>query len=232
MGEIEETAKATQEVAKLGQKALDSGDKVGNFISNLIKEPLKEASGMITDKLKIIRYKRQVRMVDEVNKMLEAREITETKPVPLKLAIPLVENASIEEDNNLQDLWNKLIVNAMDSGFENEIRYSYIEIIKSLTSLDANFLRTMYNSLLAQNCNLDKISDYSLKKEQLCDIMKINMDDCIISIYNLFRVQCLAPAVLKMGGISSGGESPSIYKGVDQVTMTPLGRRFVEACIK
>ena len=37
----------------------------------------------------------------------------------------MVENASLEEDDKLQDLWNKLIANAMDPNFTDEIRYSY-----------------------------------------------------------------------------------------------------------
>jgi hypothetical protein len=39
------------------------------------------------------------------------------------------------------------------------------------------------------------------------------------------------PAILK-GGVKMGPEPLTIYKGIDAVTLTPLGVKFVEACIK
>jgi hypothetical protein len=45
-------------------------------------------------------------------------------------------------------------------------------------------------------------------------------------------MQCIGPAILKSTGIIMGDEPTTIYKGVDSVVLTPLGVRFVEACIK
>jgi hypothetical protein len=45
------------------------------------------------------------------------------------------------------------------------------------------------------------------------------------------RMQCIGPAILK-GGISFGDEPVTIYKGADAVVLTPLGVKFVEACIR
>lgn len=53
-----------------------------------------------------------------------------------------------------------------------------------------------------------------------------------LSIYNLMRMQCIGPAVLKNESMKMGTEAATIYKGVDAVVLTPLGVKFIEACIK
>ena len=92
-------------------------------------------------------------------------------------------------------------------------------------------MKNIYDSLIQQRCDLNNITTYSLTKEQIASVENISLDECILSIYNLFRVQCITSAILK-GDAKLGTEPLTIYKGVDAVTMTPLGRYFVEACIR
>ncbi len=60
--------------------------------------------------------------------------------------------------------------------------------------------------------------------------MSLDLKDYYVSIHNLFRVQCLAPAILK-GGVKIGNESLTVYKGADAITLTPLGKSFIEICV-
>jgi hypothetical protein len=78
VSEAEEYAKAVQSAAKLGTKALDVSEKIGGFFAQVLKEPIQEVSGMITDKLRFIRWRRLVRLADEVNKILLEKGVRET----------------------------------------------------------------------------------------------------------------------------------------------------------
>ena len=102
MSEAEEINKAIQESAKMGKKGLEIANKAGNFFAKVVREPINEISGMITDKLRFIRWKRIVQMADEVNKILEEKKIVDTRAVPPKIALPILEEASLEDDLNLQ----------------------------------------------------------------------------------------------------------------------------------
>ena len=106
MSDTEEIAKAIQESAKIGQKGLEIADKAGTFLARVFKEPIDEIAGIVTDRLRFIRWKRTVQMADEVNKILEEKKITDTRAVPPKIALPILEEASLEEDQNLQFLWS------------------------------------------------------------------------------------------------------------------------------
>ena len=94
--EIAETAKATQEIAKTTSKALEVADKLGGFVAKVIGEPLESAVGMLSDRLRFMRWERQLRMVDRCEEIIRKRRIEgKTRPVPPKLALPIMENASL-----------------------------------------------------------------------------------------------------------------------------------------
>ena len=233
MNEAEEIAKAIQESAKLGKKGLEIADKAASFFAKVFKEPINEISGIITDKLRFVRWRRMVQMVDEVNKILDEKKVKDTRAVPPKIALPILEESSLEDDPNLQYLWNHLLANAMNPHFNNEIRYGFTEMIKNITGIEVLILSEFYKILEKENrlVPLSKIHNYSLKKEHLIDGLKMSSDQYAVSANNLMRMQLLGPAVLK-GGVKMGAEPLTIYKGIDAVILTPLAVRFVEACMK
>lgn len=232
MSEIEEVAKAAAEAAKFGTKALDVSEKMTVFLAKVFKEPAEQAAGIISDKLKFLRWQRQVRMADEVQKILDERGVKETSAIPLKFAVPMLEAASMEEENELQDLWVKLMANAMDPSKNKEIRITYIDILKRLNSTDVKILDFFYKTLKKDpSVDFAKIANYSLKKEQIMIATGLTEDDYYVSIYNLFGTQCLTAAVVK-GGMTFGEYAATSYLGAEQVAMTPLGQKLVESAIE
>ena|ERR1041385_7520473 len=102
--EIEETAKAVQEVAKTTKTGIEATRQVGAFVSRIINEPLEAVVGMFTDKLQFMRAERQLRLVERWPQILRERKIEGAlRIVPPKFALPIIENASLEEDDELQD---------------------------------------------------------------------------------------------------------------------------------
>jgi len=231
MSDIKEVAKAVAEASKFGTKSLETTEKMLGFLAKVFEGSIEQAAGIVSDKLKFHRWQRQVRMVDQVEKILEKRKVVGTRPISPKFALPMLENASLEEDNELQDIWIRLMANSMDPNFNATFRMAYIEIIKGLTPLDVRILNFFYNSLVQDGMNGENFTAHSYTQKRICNVLNINKEEYLDSIYNLFRVQCLAPAIIK-GGVKMGGESLTIFKGADEVSMTPLGKNFIEACIK
>jgi len=145
-----------------------------------------------------------------------------------------MEDGSLEEDKTLQQLWNELLANAMDPQFNGELRYGFIEIIKNITGVEVAILSNFYDILKSEGRtnDLTTVAHWHLKKEQIMRIVGIDEVTYQLSIYNLMRMQCIGPAVLKSEGMRMGTEPATIYKGVDSVVLTPLGVKFIEACIK
>ena len=233
MSDTEEVSKAIQEVARLGDKGLDTAQKAGSFFAKVFKSPIEELSNIIHDKLRFVRWKRLVEMSDEVNVILDSRGVTETRALPPKLAIPLLEDGSLEDDDELKSLWSKLLANALDPNFTDDIRYGFIEMLKNITGKEVLLLKKLYEALDAQAFlnDISQLSSCHIDKEQITKILQITPEQYLVSAHNLMRLQLIAPAVIS-GGVSIGSNPLSSYKGTDVIYLTALGVKFVEACIK
>ena len=233
MGETEEIAKAIQESAKLGVKGLDVAEKTADFFARVFKAPMEEIAYIVTDKLRFVRWIRLTRMSEEVDAILESKGVTDTRAVPPKLALPIFEDASLEDDSNIQHLWNHLLANAMNPNFNSDLRYGFIDMIKNITAKEAQLLDEFY-SVLEQEDKvrpLSQLFDYSVTKDQLMSALRLEPDDYAVAANNLMRLQLVAPAVLA-GSIKMGSEPITVFKGINAITLTPLGVLFIEACIK
>jgi hypothetical protein len=235
--EIVETAKATQEVAKATVKGLEVSEKVGGFLSKVLGEPIETATGILGDKLKFIRWERQVRLVDKVQQINRKRGI-EGKEIPVspKLAIPMLENASLEENDILQDLWAKLMSSAQGKFTSSAVRSAFIDIIKQLEVIDVQLLNFLFDGYVKAvgeaNIHNGTPRRISFAKANILSALNITEQVYEESADNLMRVRCLCSEVKVMGGVSIGGERATIDKGYDSLCLTSLGVRFTIACVK
>jgi hypothetical protein len=221
---MEEEAKAVQEVAKTTGKAIEVAREAAGFIAKFISGPLEQSVGIFEDKLKYMRWERQVRLMQRAEQFLAlSGQCAPTRAVPMKIAIPLFQGASLEEDDFLQDRWAALLVNAGSASFTGEVRRSYIAILEQLTPLDACILEVVYSFPFEQSQhngittaelpNRARIPD---EKEQE---LPLPSEEVVLSLSNLVRLGCLRPQMTWGGGESFARVNPTV-----------AGRSFVEAC--
>ena len=143
--EISESAKAIQEVAKVTRTSIEATQRLGSFVARVTNESIEAVTGILADKLRFMRWERQLRLRDRCLEIMRERGIDEHfQLVPPKLALPIVENASLEEDDELQDLWANLLASALDPNFEGRIRTAFIDILKQLEAADIRILYTIF----------------------------------------------------------------------------------------
>jgi hypothetical protein len=222
---IEETAKAGQEIAKAAGKAIEAGEELGGFVARFIAGPLEQASGIVEDKLKYLRWERQARLMKRAEEFMREIGLRDpTRAVPLKLAIPLLQGASLEDDDNLQDLWAKLLVNAADANSTIEVKRVFIDILESIGPLEAQILDAVYR------LPFEKMQHCGVLTKDLPRSVMIASDDAKfkpepaspeveLALANLTRLGCLSPAKTIGGG-----------EVFSQINSTLLGKTFVEAC--
>lgn len=222
----DEQAKAAQEVAKTTGKAIDAAEKAGGFIAKYIGGPLEQAVGMWEDKLKYTRWERQLRLMQRAEGVIRELGINQpTRAVPMKIAIPLLQGASLEDDDDLQDRWVNLLVNAatVESGIG--VIPIYSEILSHLTPLEALILDKIYalpyDQMRYEGVYTSELPDSA----RICDDggkgdhTKEPMHAVKLALASLHRSGCLS-ITMSMGG----GEM--FYR----VNPTELGRSFVRAC--
>lgn len=212
-----------EEKTDMIEKSVDLAEKVGGFIAPLIKGTLEQGIGIFEDKLKYARWERQVRLMQRAQKFMDERGIQVENPIPLKYAVPLLQGASLEDDDHLQDLWAKLIVNSVaDNGIE--LRRVYIDILERITPLEAKILEKIYELPFEENrhtflitCDLPE--RIHVREEGQTGTPRLENTDVELALVNLARLGCISPT--KTIG---GGELFSM------VNMTLLGKKFYEAC--
>lgn len=115
-------------------------------IQELLDKLLGPAATAVGDSLgdsaKVWRFKRQLRLLNEVKRMIEDSD-RDIKPVATRLFFPVLQAASIEDDDDMQSRWAALIANeAVDVG---SVHPSFIEILRQLAPQDARLLDMIYD---------------------------------------------------------------------------------------
>jgi hypothetical protein len=130
----DEQAKATQEVAKTTGKFAEVVEKVGGFVSKVIGPASNQVGGILEDWTRYYRLRNLMHIADKVEAIHVQRDIEDkTVPIPPRIAIPMLESASLEDDEELQEVWARLIANSTDPNFKEALHPGYIEIIKQMS---------------------------------------------------------------------------------------------------
>jgi len=223
----DEESKAIREVAKTTGKGIDAATEFGKFVAAYVHGPLEAAMGMLSDHLNYVRWERQQRLIERALEFRRQRGLdAPTRAVPLKVLIPALQNAVLEENDELQDLWARLLVNAGDPNRTDEVRRMHVDMLEQLSSLDARILSKLYEhadrEFMGSSAGL---WTYRLPDEVVVETAgagtqprpPVNVE---LSISNLIRIGCL--------------ESTMFWRGAETsacVLVTPLGRSLVEACM-
>ena len=221
---VKATAEAVKATAELGCKTIDAGKSVGT----ILKAPLTELAGAWEDSVKAWRFQRRVRMLKRTQKFLEEEGITTLSPdLPPSFLLPLLERGEIQEDDDLQDIYARLLANAANPANGAEPRAAYVEILSQMTALDAQNLQTLAEAqfrhrgktptALISTCDLPKSAE---PYDEPSDYDPVTETTVAVSVSNLARLGLLEPASSTFGG-------KPLYQ---YVSITPLGMDFYWAC--
>ncbi len=230
MSDMDEVARATGEVAKASGKAIDASREAGEFLARFIQGPLKQLSGIAEDKLICIRWERQVRLMDKVNQIIKDRGLTRpTRPVPLKIALPIMREGSQEENDNLQDRWAQLLVNAADTDSGVDVQPMYLGILKDLSPQDVQVLDSIYCMIDPKEKGIvveGSPNNFTIRLNDPPTVAKVFTADekllaqeMQLTLSNLERLRLIS--------LDRAWSGVTLF-GVVQQTL--LGREFVKAC--
>lgn len=189
------------------------------FLQNLINPPIEELGLLVTDNIRFWRFKNQVRILEKSKRIVEKNNITIQK-IPLKILVPLLDGASLEEDDELRDNWSALIANSAnkDKDICNPI---FSEILKQLSSSEARCIKKM-----TEKENYTDSEFYDLWKE-----FNLNWTN----VYNLKRLGIVEtekgyyisdPSQLDSEEL---WEQEILVEGDKEYKLTPLGIEFIKA---
>jgi len=227
---VEETAKALQEVAKTTGKFIELIEDAKPFIGRVLGPPVEDAVGIVSDRLRYYRLKQLFTLRDKVEELHRQRGIESPRPLPPKLAIPLLEAATLEENEPLHDLWARLLATGMDPA-RPQIQRSFISILQEFEPIDAKLFLFLWDIMFEEDDRVEanRLGDGSFifEPSELASLVKEGPEECEVSLLNLDRLGCISL------GLQHGVKSTNAYAPVEQfhIHLTKLGEAFLSACI-
>ena len=216
----EEMDKSTKEIAKATNKVLEVTEKVGGFLTTVLGDACKEIGASVHDWAKLYRYKNLLKISDRVQEIHKKRKL-EGKSIPVKpsIGIPMLEAASIVEDEYLQQKWAALISNATDPNNKTKIRKSYVEVLSSLDPTDAVILEW-----LQKNKSDNLASEITLKiiSENL-NFTLLNAKISVINLHRLGLIDVQVPTTVGRMDMNASSERASFK-------INPLGDTLLNLC--
>ncbi len=224
-----EEAKAAKEIAKTTGKAIDAADKLGGFFRLVFGDTAIELGGVTNDWAKYFRYKNLLKIEDKISALHAKRNIEgKTVPIPPRYAIPLIQEASHEDDDDIQALWAGLVANSTDPNKKLNVKKIYIEILSSLEPIDVQIMQYFSK----QGWHLfSEVPGGVISVEKLSVDLKHSEKDIELSLQNLNRLGCLI-AELEPTWNDIGKSSFGALLKNKKTTFrpSPLGFSLLEAC--
>ncbi|WP_246859289.1 Abi-alpha family protein [Dickeya oryzae] len=145
-----------------------------------------------------------------------------SRAVPIKIAIPIFQAASMEEDDYLQDKWASLLINASNADLKQEIKRVHISILENLSAMDVRVLDKIYSVPVKEGHVITVVTtelpeDAFLSEDRVYE--KKLSNEIVLSLSNLTRLGCIEP-------LMTAGAGHYFY----EVLTTALGRDFMDAC--
>lgn len=226
MSDIEESAKAVQEVSKVAGKTVDGVHDLVSFFGKFV--PTDEIAGIISDRFQYFRYVGQVKLIQKAEALRQKAGIQQLKPIALKVAIPYLEAAALEDDELLQDKWAALLVNAANPAKDIDLSRTYIAILEEITPYEAAILDKIYAlpfEAVQHNgvwtAGLPAAAYAGNEKEEEPVEVKGQATDVkvVLALANLKRLGCIQTSATWGGG-----------EVFNRILPTVLGKHFVAAC--
>ena len=220
-----------KEVAKATGTSVEAFKQLGGFLAQVFGPAFKEFGGIVSDWAYYIRFKNAIMIQDKWDAIIKRRKIEgKTVPIPSRYAIPLIQNASEEDNETIQNMWAGLIANWTDPGKKFSPRKLFIQILSSLEPLDANILQFFPT----QGWKVFReVSGGGITLSILQTKLKATEEEIRISLQNLARLGCV---MAKQEHVMHFGVTPPIAFGElvndprATFRLSPLGSELLKAC--
>lgn len=122
------------------------------FLGRIVVDPSRyDLQAAWRDKVSAWRDRNAYLFQDKYEQFVRERGLEgKTVPAMLALAFPILENAVLEEDEPLRDLWANLLVTVTDPARQSEVKRGFIYLIKQLDAVDATVLDLLYRTYVGQ----------------------------------------------------------------------------------
>lgn len=143
----------------------EATESAKGFLDKLIMPAIEEVGLLIRDPVMMWKFRNEVKMLNKAKAVCEKNKIN-PKVISLKLLVPLLSNAALEEDDEMQDKWAILLSNLVDSE-QNIENHVFPYILSQLSRNEFLVLESAYDSKQERVQQLqNEFDEFRLKRPQ------------------------------------------------------------------
>lgn len=197
----------------------DLTESVRKLIGPFSDPVLKELGEYVATRIRFIHFKRSLKVLEEAKRLLDERGI-KPNPVDLKILVPILEGAGLEDNDDLISMWSGLLASAASGG---RVLPAFARILRDISPEEGRILDYIYT----HRKEFRIMWHAAVRKEELEKAIGLGAEDYGIRILNLLRLRLIEQVTSEglqwrpgYGNWSAGGH----------VGLTALGESLIDAC--
>jgi hypothetical protein len=209
--------------------AIDTTTKAAKeFLDKIAGPPAEEFGLFLGDQVRRFRFKKQVNLLADAQEILKKAGV-DPKKVPLKTLCPILEGASIEDDEMMSARWAALLATAANPQSIVSVQPSFPEILKQLSPLEAKILDLIFDMINQTGISRAEWHSRGAVGKSVRDLLHLQEQDFELAIDNLYRLRLCSPPSTKLEFIDNK-EHRFQLSTKELICITELGYSFVSAC--
>lgn len=196
-----------------------------SYADMILKPPLEQIGGILSDSIGLWRLKNQVRVMLKVKEFLEKQGIETPKKLEPDIVVPLLDAASYSEDETLSDMYASLLAAHADDSRQNEVHPSHAKVLGQMSRQDA-YVLDLIDQLQHERYNQQGIKSYANSTTYQDLIEKLGGLDAVINDDDKLH---LPINNLKRLGLVMEGEGDGRVVPVP-IFISPYGQALLIAC--
>jgi hypothetical protein len=199
---------------------------VRDFAGTVTGSPAREVGEWLADKIRIRRYISTLKAVDGARRATIDAGLP-ASAVPLKTLVPLLEYASLEDDDD-EDMvtrWANLLANAATASAA-EVPPAFPEILRQLEPLDAAMLDALHDATVPW-ARANPAEEWAAAWATSHFDSNLGLSPETVGMERLDNLVRLGLCYFPQGGMTFGGRPTGVRQ---RVLLTDLGVAFVTAC--
>ncbi len=192
---------------------------IGQFLGKICMPAAEEFGFLLKDTMAHYRLRNLERIIQKAAKRMNANKSEIPGDASPRLMKEILEEASWESDNAVQEMWAGLIAGSAEGGEKNDDNMMYIGTLKLLTAFQARLINGIYGDprccSVKPSIRLNADSPFYPKNPVIFDVPKIlrfypgNIDK-IIPIHNMPLIELEKEKYVQIQGLALGRFRPQI----------------------
>ena len=191
-----------------GQAIINTAQDACDGLGHILGPAANNLRAILDDTTRYWQIKNAVKIQDKVQRICQERGLTPEQLGSLSVgdSIRTIDAASYEEEDDVQELWARLIANAISPGGKETVKKVYVDILRSVSSPEAALLELLWTcETKASFRNAQEISAFNKGMNALAETKwrKFPADVQAVAIQNLTRIRCITfrPRQIKADGM-------------------------------